>query len=72
MERHFYYADRDARSFVSAELARGTEHYRIVEDLLFEPRFAPVFAHIEDPEEVRQEAVDLLNAQLDELETWAA
>ena len=39
--------------------------------MLIEPRFIPVFAHL-DEEEWGTEAKDLLNTALDELETWAA
>ena len=75
MGRQLYNAERDARGWIAAELARGTPHHEIIQDLLIEPRFAAVFSHLDDeddPEAIRREAVAMLNTALDELETWAA
>ena len=53
MERQLYNAERDARGWIAAELARGTPHHEIIQDLLIEPRFAAVFFHLDDEDEVQ-------------------
>ena len=71
MTRDYYSTKRELRSWLAAEVARGTPHHIIVQDMLLEERFIPAFSHIEiedDPEALRREAVDLLNTAIDQAE----